>query len=741
MFSSGPYFQEFLEGQNLDLDSSIRLKNDTLKILNRTGLDFEGESASAQLVVGQVQSGKTMSFTGLIASARDNGFPLVVLVAGTKKSLFQQTVKRLRKDLKIDGDGGANPWKLIEKPDESHLQVISDSMHGWSDPTTPLDFKRTTILVVLKSKAGIEKVASLFESMQKLKLTEKAKILIIDDEADQASLNTQVKTKEPNNAEKKSAIYAALTRLRNATPKHSFVMYTATPQAPLLLSLQDHLSPSSVTVLSPGPDYVGGAELFSEQSEFSVEIPENEISLALESETYEGAPRSLRESLAYFLIALTVAQKRANPKPLSMMIHPSSSVDLHERFLKWTKSVLDEWKVSLADQSEDIFSYTVERDFLPVLETMKDRVNFPKEWSNVFNDSLEFQEILNKYTRHWISQIETKVVNKDNQDIDPTMWKSFAGWILIGGNKLERGFTVENLAVTYMPRGSGVGNADVIQQRARFFGYKRKYLDILRAWLSKETILNYVNYVEHENEMRRQLIEIDNSGSALQDWRRKFLLDKSMKICRSQVQSLPVAHEKLSSGFVFKQSQLFFDRLEENKFAVTNFLKEFSIDDDFEDDKRVDRKCKFVEVDSEVVLNLLADWAASPSEREQIDRLMFAVSLIADQGVEIKSRVVLMDVDNNSNQLSRFRSVSQDAESRGSIDKGNWRIKNLFQGKNPKTGDLIYPGDDQVRFNDSITVQIHKVIPQADGNEFSEVFAVAVSLPDGVSTGIVWEIG
>jgi hypothetical protein len=100
---------------------------------------------------------------------------------------------------------------------------------------------------------------------------------------------------------------------------------------------------------------------------------------------------------------------------------------------------------------------------------------------------------------------------------------------------MDRGFTVEGLTVTYMPRSPGVGNADTIQQRARFFGYKRRYLGYCRIYLENDARTAFVQYVEHEEEIRAQLQDVSISGRSLRDWKRAFVLSPDLKPCRNNV--------------------------------------------------------------------------------------------------------------------------------------------------------------------------------------------------------------
>lgn len=120
-----------------------------------------------------------------------------------------------------------------------------------------------------------------------------------------------------------------------------------------------------------------------------------------------------------------------------------------------------------------------------------------------------------------IRQTEVLEVNARPQtpQID---WKNAYPWILVGGQAMDRGFTVEGLTVTYMPRDMGVGNADTIEQRARFFGYKRKYLGYCRVFLENGVRDAFRFYVEHERDIRRRLQQHRDIGRPLNEWRRAF---------------------------------------------------------------------------------------------------------------------------------------------------------------------------------------------------------------------------
>jgi hypothetical protein len=126
-------------------------------------------------------------------------------------------------------------------------------------------------------------------------------------------------------------------------------------------------------------------------------------------------------------------------------------------------------------------------------------------------------------------------------------WRITYPWILVGGQAMDRGFTVEGLTVTYMPRDMGVGNADTIQQRARFFGYKRGYLGFCRVFLERGLHQAFQFYVAHERDIRQRLQE--HRGRPLSEWRRAFFMDTSLRPTRRQVLNIDYRQDTFSDDW------------------------------------------------------------------------------------------------------------------------------------------------------------------------------------------------
>jgi len=723
MIRTGGEFRDFVKRQNLDSASTEKLERITTKILERTELLGGAPGSNCQLVVGEVQSGKTMSFTALMALAHDNGFPLVLVLAGTKDQLLLQTSDRLIKDLRADGNGGANPWVMFVKPkrrDHSvNLTKLQRTLSIWREHDAPAVFKPTAVITVLKNRTSIDAAAALIESLRsKIDLNEYP-VLIIDDEGDQAGLNLSWSTGE------ESTIYSAIGRLRRSLNRHSYVMYTATPQGPLLVNIEDTLSPKFVTLLESGPDYLGGNDLFNNYNEFTKVIPQDEAAQVFDISPVAPIPNSLKQAIAYYLIALYVAQKRSYPKPVSMLIHPSAQMLLHIKYEGWVSSVLSSWETILREPEEYVYANEKKMFFETAVMELKKTCELGREWD--LDSAL--REI-----RWWISKIEVRIVNSETNNINANEWLSKAGWILIGGNKLERGFTIENLAVTYMPRSTGVGNVDVIQQRGRFFGYKRKYKDLLRGWFFEDHIQAYISYVDHEDSIRGQLGKVDKKGQRLAEWRRRFLLDPAYRPVRSQIISLGISQRRLST---FKQHMLFDPRLlplqdnfRERLDSCINDLQRMP------QETRTDRGNYFVSLEIHDALSLLTDWPMSPENRAELDDLIWAVQSLPDELSFQSANLVFMDWDVSSRtQNSRERSMLQHRSDPARTPEEQV-IANIFQGRSGRAG-IGYPGDDQMYAQDAITIQVHLVKPVYERTDMPQVYALGLLFPDNASGFVV----
>jgi hypothetical protein len=700
------------------------------RILSRSANPLNSTDRKCSLVLGQVQSGKTLSFTSVIALARDNGISLTILLAGTKRPLMQQTYERLQRDLTLDSQGSSARWLIKKDAKISDKNEIQMALETKFDTYVPNEYKKSIVLVTMKNRAGIKKIDKLLREIQKNLMTN-LPVLIIDDEGDHASPNTK------HERDEFSATYSAIRDLRDALPNHSFLSYTATPEANLLLEIKDILSPDSVVVLTPGEEYVGGYELFVDRSSKFVNfIPEDELEVATAPSEKDLPPKSLIEALAYFLVAMAVAQKAfPNVRPISMLIHPDSKIDSHSKYRRWVKSILDRWRMQF-DENEDLDAkdFQIPGDFSKAIKELEKSLAL----SEVFKDSANSTIQLLRLVRYWLNSdsLEVRTINseKPNHNVAPDEWQTKAGWILIGAGKLDRGFVVEKLVVTYMPRGRGGGNVDTIQQRGRFFGYKKSYIKLLRGWVSKDLDSAFKDIVETESEMRIELEHFDRNALQLQDWSRNLILAQGLTPTRKNVISMNYSMLELRDNSWFQQRRLFDPILASLQSNVEDKVIELMKNAEM---TNLDNRLKSTRHTKTLIaipelLELLIDWPRTGDDRITFSKHLVLLSKFARSHKDTNATIFFM------NQLEiGYRS----AMSQRIGERKYWQINNLHEGRN-STAKGAYVGDAAIRSTDSITLQIYKIAPREDKNAKpnSPVLAIALAWPNGFRKRVLEQI-
>ena len=170
-------------------DSQDEIVSTAAQILGKGINPNHSEGASVGLVVGYVQSGKTLSFTTVAALARDNGFQLIILIAGTSKPLLRQSTERLQSDLQVRGPGRQFDWVLRTNPDNigDEIRFLRNKIEEWRDPAVTVDDCPTVLITVMKHHDRLRNLTSILQQLDMNEIS----VLIIDDEADQASLNTR----------------------------------------------------------------------------------------------------------------------------------------------------------------------------------------------------------------------------------------------------------------------------------------------------------------------------------------------------------------------------------------------------------------------------------------------------------------------------------------------------------------------------------------------------------------------
>ena len=258
----------------------------------------------------------------LMALAFDNHYRVVVMLAGTKKNLLRQNSDRFRKQL---GISSRNDRRIALFTTES-----SDYSLRRNEVLSVIETGNNVLITVLKHPSHIAQVRDV------LSLSELCNqpVLIIDDEGDQASLNTRVRRRSA------SATYAAIRDLRGVLHKHAFISFTATPQANLLIRTIDELSPEVCVLIEPGRDYTGGSTFHGpEQWKYVRALPEEQ----LVDET-SGTPESLRTALAAFIVGASIRRLRNDEDYHSMLVHVSARKAVHAVLNERIQNTIDLWR-------------------------------------------------------------------------------------------------------------------------------------------------------------------------------------------------------------------------------------------------------------------------------------------------------------------------------------------------------------------------------------------------------------
>lgn len=664
-------------------------------------------SASGQetgLVVGYVQSGKTMSFETVAAIARDNGFQIVIVVAGTSIPLLQQSTGRLRRDLRLDEPQRARRWIQFENPDnvDAIIQAIRNALEDWRDSSTPDEYKKTVLITVLKHHRRLQKLTALLRAVG----AQGVPVLIIDDEADQVSLNTQVAQGQ------ESTTYRRLMQLRQVLPKHTYLQYTATPQAPLLISIIDSLSPNFVEVLDPGQAYVGGSDFFGRNNTYVRVIPPQDV--PTNTNPLTAPPDSLLDALRVFMVGVTAGLREGgNIGNRSMLVHPSHRTAQHQEYYAWVRDVFDEWTRILSLPDADPDKEQLIEDFRGAY----------KDVSQSLTAALPSFDELAPSLRLAFRNTRVLEVNARRGRTPEVDWRGAYGWILVGGQAMDRGFTIEGLTVTYMPRGIGTGNADTVQQRARFFGYKRPYLGYCRLYLEQGTLSAFLRYVEHEEDIRSQLQAFQNTGRPLNEWKRAFVLDAALRPCRDSVLEFDYMRGRFSDSWGYPRIVLASeDVVQSNRDATNAFVGRLTFVED------VGHRDRTIIQRHQVCENVLL--------RDAMEGLLLRLRITGTTDSQRNTGLLLQlskALEENPDEVCTIYRMSPGGTRQRGIDQDG-EVTNLFQGQAPvepreRRGE-VYPGDQAIRDSSNVTIQIHTLdLTRNDNVVIRAVPVVAVWVP------------
>jgi hypothetical protein len=476
----------------------------------------EGEWDRRGMVVGHVQSGKTANYTGLICKAADAGYKLIIVIAGVHNNLRSQTQARIDegfigrdtgKGLALDGQDnriGVGMFDTTRKP-ASFTNTMRDfnKQQASTVGVSIGDLKNSAILVIKKNSSTLSNLISWLKDNNAKRGGGKIAdpVLLIDDEADNASINT---AKNPNEATK---INGQIRSLLDLFGRKCYVGYTATPFANIFIDpetddqmLGADLFPRDFIVsLEPPDNYFGASKVFLDNSDAIIRpISDNEDRLPVGhkiTHRVTSLPGSLENAVHAFVIVRAIRIARGQAKQHSSMLVNAS------RFTSVQAQIRNEIHGMIGDLREAIRTFA---GLGPTASLKNDKIRRLYEtWGEEFSDAADWESVHANLV-HAVGPIQVIEVNAKSKGGLDYRGNAEHGLhvIAVGGFSLSRGLTLEGLAVSYFLRNSLM--YDTLMQMGRWFGYRPGYEDLCRVWMPEDAQGWYEHIAEATDELRSE---------------------------------------------------------------------------------------------------------------------------------------------------------------------------------------------------------------------------------------------
>jgi len=513
----------------------------------------DGKWSRKGLVVGHVQSGKTANYIGLIAKAADSGYSIIIILAGLLNALRNQTQERidegfigLDSSLQLQDSSLGDKRIGVGKYDSSRSPVpLTTSTQDFDKKIatqlrTQLKHFNEPIVLVLKKNVSILRnlIDWLKNNNQDLG---KYPMLLIDDEADHASVNTNKPDKDPTKTNSR------IRELLSLFDQNSYLGYTATPFANIFIDpdtedemLNDDLFPEDFILSLDAPtNYVGAKRIFEEDGDLNIlrEIDDYEDILPLKHKKHdlpEILIPSLKEAIKCFVLVKACRNIRGQLKSHnSMLINISRFTDIQSHIKLMVHSYLTELRESVNNHYKLPESVALQNLHMTQLKNTWD-----KEFSNTELSWSQIQAEL----KNAISVISVIEVNGSSSaeplDYNKNDYPNGRNLIAVGGLSLSRGLTLEGLTVSYFLRNSIM--YDTLMQMGRWFGYRVNYEDLCRIYMTEDAISWYAHISKATEELRDEFKTMEKAKMTPRDF----------GLCvRSHPESLIVtARNKMRSG-------------------------------------------------------------------------------------------------------------------------------------------------------------------------------------------------
>ncbi|MGD6966402.1 Z1 domain-containing protein [Rossellomorea vietnamensis] len=652
------YEKYLLNEKNWEDDTVSSIDVSTNEILDCIGNPKAKENFDNRgLVLGYVQSGKTANFTGLINKAFDVGYRLIIVLAGMHNDLRTQTQLRLEKEVVGTIDPITNERQGVAK-----IKTGGTQIETWTTPQEDIstanaigirNLEKPILAVVKKHKDVLPNLIDLIRNSINMSGVNPP-TLIIDDEADQASVDTGNKTKP-------STINKQIRELLSLFDKKAYVGYTATPFANLLINAEANhkdvgmdLYPKDFAISLPKPkDYCGPDEFFNTSGYMEDNKPmyirylsETDVSLLDDitskddTDIFKQVPPTMEEAVLSFLLTIALRNLRGHKNEHnSMLIHTSRFTDIQntmcsviEKFYKkLSNEVLYDSDSKYIDKLRDLY----EEDIIPVQSfnefSEENPIVYP--WVEVF---IEVRKIIGK--------VEVMEINGESDDALEYEKHKENGLnvIVIGGNKLSRGLTLDGLSISYYYRNSAM--YDSLMQMGRWFGYRKGYMDLCRIYTSKDLADNFEHLSNVMSELREEFKKYDKLDVTPEEYAAKMKDHESMSVTSPNkmraAEKTPNYSNSLQQTRIFDKDKAFYDRNMEATLKLLN-----NIDEQFKVKEGSTRYHIAKQIPSTTIIEFLSNYQTSiTASKVNSKKIANYIDDLNDKGKLNTFNVVVVDV-------------------------------------------------------------------------------------------------
>lgn len=598
------------------------------------------------LIIGDVQSGKTSNFIGLMCKACDVGYKLIVVLAGTSDVLRKQTQSRVDEGLiGVDSDN-----RLLKKETSVRIGAalygngefapvcvtsLSKDFNKNIANQMGLKLNQTNDSIVFIIKKNVSVLNNLNSWIKSLNQTNEnglidSSLLVIDDEADYASINTNKEDKDPTRTNQK------ISELLGMFCKTSYLGFTATPYANVFINPENNEDMLNATLfpkdyiycLDAPSNYIGARNIFGKEENHYLKTIESDnlnehsddpnmiyniLPLNHKKEAlFDAIPISLKQAIQEFFIANTIRDLRGDINShRSMLINISRFVMVHERIQKTIEQYINSLSRSIiyCGKLDDNKNDKNMNDLKKIYKIEYARICEDAEFATSHGTNVINWDLVKKQLNESTSSIVVRVVNqktKDEMDFNKNK-KVGLRVIAIGGIALSRGVTLEGLMISYFYRNSAA--YDTLMQMGRWFGYREGYEDLCRIWMTDDTQENYISINRATEELRESIIQYKNSGLTPMDFGIKVRADSNLLITARN--KMRFAKEELIectlSSKIVETSYLYSDEaiVEHNYDKTKEFLDTLLAKKEIHQDLDISKSKGFKDVDSSCILEYM----------------------------------------------------------------------------------------------------------------------------------------